>query len=125
MRHYGYAGQVEQLNGLIDPGNRDRWKALDIEIATVDSFQGRERDIVVYSTVRSNPRGEIGFLRDHRRVNVALSRARELLVIVGDLAIMENARIGRAANPFARVVEYMKAHEGDCSIVPANLARLL
>lgn len=121
----GYAGQVAQLNGLIDPGNRDRWKALDIEIATVDSFQGRERDIIVYSTVRSNPRGEIGFLRDYRRVNVALSRARELLVIVGDLAIMENARIGRTANPFAHVVEYMKAHEGGCRIVPAKFARLL
>lgn len=121
----GYAGQVEQLNGLIDPGNRDRWKALDIEIATVDSFQGRERDIVVYSTVRSNPRGEIGFLHDHRRVNVALSRARELLMIVGDVVFMENARIGRMANPFARVVEYMKAHEEDCRIISANFARLL
>ena len=121
----GYLGQVEQLNGLIEPDNRNRWKALDIEIATVDSFQGRERDIVVYSTVRSNPRGEIGFLRNHRRLNVALSRARELLVIVGDVVFMENARIGRATNPFACVVEYMKAHEGDCSIVPANFVRLL
>lgn len=119
-----YAGQVAQINATIDPGNLDRWRKLDIEVATVDSFQGRERDIVIYSTVRSNPRREIGFQRDLRRVNVALSRAREVIAIVGDLAMMEGAQIG-TDNPLARVVDYMRANTEDCRIVPAQGLRFL
>ena len=62
----GYQGQVEQLNRLISPEDHgDRWQSLRIEIATVDAFQGRECDVVVYSTVRSNRDGRIGFLGDH------------------------------------------------------------
>ena len=71
----GYSAQVEHLATRVDPANNDRWRSLDIEIATVDSFQGRECDIVLYSTVRSNRDRRIGFLKDYRRINVALSRA--------------------------------------------------
>ena len=53
-------------------------------ISTVDSFQGQERDIIYISLVRSNERGEIGFLSDTRRMNVAMTRARKKLVIIGD-----------------------------------------
>jgi ATP-dependent RNA/DNA helicase IGHMBP2 len=55
-----------------------------LAINTVDSFQGQERDIIYISLVRSNERGEIGFLSDIRRMNVAMTRARKKLVIVGD-----------------------------------------
>jgi ATP-dependent RNA/DNA helicase IGHMBP2 len=55
-----------------------------IAVNTVDSFQGQERDIIYISLVRSNERGEIGFLSDIRRMNVAMTRARKKLVIVGD-----------------------------------------
>ena len=55
-----------------------------LTINTVDSFQGQERDIIYISLVRSNERGEIGFLADTRRMNVAITRAKKKLVIIGD-----------------------------------------
>ena len=57
-----------------------------IDINTVDGFQGQERDIIYISLVRSNSKGEIGFLKDIRRINVALTRARKKLVVIGDSA---------------------------------------
>ena len=121
----GYSAQVELLTTRIDPENRNRWGNVDIEIATVDSFQGRECDVVMYSTVRSNRDRRIGFLKDYRRINVALSRARDRLVIVGDNVMMEYATMGLEKNPFTSVLEYMSAHGDECKIVPSSLVRLL
>ena len=121
----GYAAQVEHLTTHIDPSDRGRWRNLDIEVATIDAFQGRECDVVVYSTVRSNVNRRIGFLKDYRRVNVALSRARELLVIVGDDLMMESATVGSELNPFASVLAYIRSHTDDCKIVPAGLVSML
>ncbi len=59
---------------------------LQLSVNTIDSFQGQERDIIYISLVRSNEKGEIGFLADTRRMNVAMTRARKKLVIVGDSA---------------------------------------
>jgi superfamily I DNA and/or RNA helicase len=59
-----------------------------ISINTVDGFQGQERDIIVISLVRSNDDGQIGFLRDLRRMNVAITRARMKLIILGDRVTM-------------------------------------
>ena len=59
-----------------------------ISINTVDGFQGQERDIIVISMVRSNDEGQIGFLRDLRRMNVAITRARMKLIILGDRETM-------------------------------------
>jgi superfamily I DNA and/or RNA helicase len=59
-----------------------------VSVNTVDGFQGQERDIIVISLVRSNENGEIGFLRDLRRMNVAITRARMKLIIVGDSSTM-------------------------------------
>ena len=55
-----------------------------INVNTVDSFQGQERDVVYISLVRSNEKGEIGFLSDTRRMNVAITRAKKKLVVIGD-----------------------------------------
>ena len=52
-----------------------------VEIETIDGFQGREKDIILFSTVRSQ--NKVGFLQDYRRMNVALTRARHLLVVFG------------------------------------------
>jgi len=59
-----------------------------ISVNTIDSFQGQERDVVYISLVRSNPEGEIGFLSDIRRMNVAMTRARKKLVVIGDSATL-------------------------------------
>ncbi len=71
-----YAAQVRLL--------RDELRIPSIEVDTVDGFQGREKEAVVISLVRSNPENEIGFLADTRRMNVALTRARKKLIVVGD-----------------------------------------
>lgn len=116
----GYSGQVGRLRGVIDATDSERWPRMAIDIATVDSFQGRECDVVIYSTVRSNASRRIGFLRDYRRINVALSRARDLLVIVGDDFMMENAIIGTASNPFAEVLNHMRSNPSECRIISAG-----
>ena len=59
-----------------------------VEVDSVDGFQGREKEAVVISLVRSNPAGEIGFLADVRRTNVAITRARRLALVVGDSATL-------------------------------------
>ena len=120
----GYSAQVERLVTRIDPDNDEIWQKLRIEVATVDAFQGRECDVVIYSTVRSNRDRRIGFLRDYRRVNVALSRARELLVIVGDDRMMESASVVGSDNPFTAVLSYMKSAKKECAVVPAGVAGL-
>ena len=75
-----YAAQVRLLR------RNSSYKA--IEIDTVDGFQGREKECVLISTVRSNPEGEIGFLGDARRMNVAITRARRKLIVIGDSATL-------------------------------------
>ncbi len=65
-------------------------QAASIEVDTVDAFQGREKDVIYISMVRSNAKSEIGFLKDYRRMNVAVTRARKKLVIVGDSATIGN-----------------------------------
>ena len=116
----GYQAQVSELTRRIDPDNLIFWQNLQIEVATVDSFQGRECDVVLYSMVRSNAQGNIGFLRDYRRINVALSRARNLLIIVGDDDTMRNAATGMDENPFAKVLDHIRLHPDECEVVPAS-----
>lgn len=61
----------------------------EIEIDTVDGFQGREKEVVIMSLVRSNKKNQIGFLRDIRRLNVAITRAKRKLIVVGDQVTLE------------------------------------
>jgi len=59
-----------------------------LEVNSVDGFQGQEREVIFIGFVRSNPNGEIGFLKDTRRINVAMTRAKHYLEMVGDSATL-------------------------------------
>ncbi len=83
-----YREQVVQAEDRVDA--ETRLADFNITINTVDGFQGRERDVVYVSLVRSNTKAEIGFLADYWRMNVALTRARKLLVVIGDSATIGN-----------------------------------
>lgn len=83
-----------------------------LEIDTVDGFQGREKEAVILSLVRSNERGEVGFLADTRRLNVAVTRARRQLVVVGDTStVTRNDFIDRLVEHLQAQGEYRSAWE--------------
>ncbi len=73
-----------------------------VTINTIDGFQGQERDVIYISLVRSNDKNEIGFLSDYRRMNVAMTRARKQLIIIGD-----SATIGQD-NFYGKFIEYVE-----------------
>lgn len=76
-----------------------------IEVATVDGFQGREKEVIIISMVRSNPSHQIGFLSNERRMNVAITRAKRLCVLIGDSGTVNK-------NIFLKgLVDYFKAQE--------------
>lgn len=90
-----YAAQVALLKKELDPA---------IEVSTIDGFQGREKEIIIISMVRSNDSGEVGFLLDERRMNVAITRAKRHLCVVGDLEMMGRS-LSRFLNLLAEYVE--------------------
>ena len=98
-----YRAQVQYLRSQLK--KKEYFKPFRhlITVNTVDGFQGQERDIIVISLVRSNDEGQIGFLRDLRRMNVAITRARMKLIILGDAQTMTR-------HPFyRRLYEYVEA----------------
>ncbi len=102
-----YRAQVQYLRGLVK--RREFFKPYRhlISVNTVDGFQGQERDIILISLVRANADGQIGFLRDLRRMNVAMTRARMKLIILGDASTMTR-------HPFYRqLFDYIEALRHD------------
>ncbi|KAH7343653.1 RNA dependent RNA polymerase-domain-containing protein [Rhizoctonia solani] len=76
-----YSRQVKLLRGMLE---NDSTVSKNTEVHTIDGFQGREAEVIIFTTVRSNPSGDIGFLEDERRLNVALTRAQLGRIIVGN-----------------------------------------
>ena len=87
VEDYLNIGVNEEDIGIISP-YADQVKIIQdktpVEVKTVDGFQGREKEIIIISTVRSNENGNIGFLKDLRRLNVAITRAKRKLIIIGN-----------------------------------------
>lgn len=79
----GYSAQVRTLQEVIG-SSRAALKQLHVRVATIDSFQGQETDVCILSMTRDNPQGDVGFLASPERLNVAISRARDGLIIVGN-----------------------------------------
>lgn len=92
-----YAAQARLLRDLIT--------SPAVEVDTVDGFQGREKEVIVISLVRSNTRGELGFLTDTRRMNVALTRARRKLIVFGDSSTLANHDF------YLRLLEYFERED--------------
>lgn len=97
-----YRAQVQLLRKMIRQKEFFRPYRRLISVNTVDGFQGQERDIILISLVRSNDGGEIGFLRDLRRMNVAITRARMKLIILGNAATMTSHPFYRKLYEFIR-----------------------
>ncbi|MEM8906239.1 MAG: AAA domain-containing protein [Bacteroidota bacterium] len=85
-----YREQCQYIREELETDEQLQAYSAHLDINTIDAFQGQERDLVVISLVRSNERGEIGFLADYRRMNVAMTRARKQLVVIGDSATIAN-----------------------------------
>ena len=85
-----YAGQVRAIRDAL-PERFD-----SVEVRTVDGYQGREKDVILFSCVRSNQDGNVGFLSDPRRLNVALTRARRGLIVIGDPNTLRNDEVWAA-----------------------------
>ncbi|RKP26856.1 immunoglobulin mu binding protein 2 [Syncephalis pseudoplumigaleata] len=94
-----YNAQVAHLRDKL----RERYPQL--EIGSVDGFQGREKDAVIVSLVRSNDTGDIGFLADYRRTNVAITRPRRHLCIIGD-----SETVGKSDQFYRQWYEWMTEH---------------
>jgi senataxin len=75
-----YEAQVTALQQMIK--KYDDHESLSVEVKTIDSFQGGEKDIIIFSTVRCNSGGNVGFLDSDRRINVALTRAKYVILLV-------------------------------------------
>jgi senataxin len=75
-----YVAQVTALQEKC--GKYDNHDFLSVQVQTIDSFQGGEKDIIIFSTVRCNTNGNVGFLDSDRRVNVALTRAKYVILMV-------------------------------------------
>lgn len=86
-----YKQQVQILKGLVKENEVLASYTDQISVNTIDSFQGQERDVVYISLTRSNAEGSIGFLSDIRRMNVAMTRARKKLVVIGDSSTLSKS----------------------------------
>jgi superfamily I DNA and/or RNA helicase len=126
-----YAAQISLLSRLLNTdakyrkrfastlGDHRMMQLSSIEVKTVDGFEGREKDVIIFSTVRNNTSGYIGFLADRRRLNVGLTRAKRGLFVVGSINTLKAgkmakgrsgeapARVGKGAEAWRRYANYL------------------
>lgn len=104
-----YRAQAERVTELLTKSLGDNAAIAD-SVGTVDAFQGGERDLIVYGFTRSNDRGDIGFLKELRRLNVAITRARRQLVLIGDNETLLHARDKQFAELMNSMIGYLRGY---------------
>ncbi|MHB1247841.1 MAG: AAA domain-containing protein [Polaromonas sp.] len=112
----GYLAQVRLLEETI-AGMRETWGGLNIACDTVDAFQGSEADVCIYSITRSNEHRKFGFIKEPPRLNVALSRGRDALVIVGDADFCRECEDEKS---FGEVITYIERNSITCGLTDAK-----
>ncbi|MBQ8712927.1 MAG: AAA family ATPase [Prevotella sp.] len=110
-----YRAQVQYLRSQLKKKEYFKPFRQLITVNTVDGFQGQERDIILISLVRSNDEGQIGFLRDLRRMNVAITRARMKLIIIGDVQTITRHPFYRKLYEYVRWLSVESQGEGDAN----------
>ena len=108
-----YRAQVRMIRRLLKMQPFYRRLGKQVSVNTVDGFQGQERDVIVISMVRDNDEGQIGFLNDLRRMNVAITRARMKLFVIGNSRTISNHRF------YKQLFEHFQQH-GQVTEIPAS-----
>lgn len=109
-----YKAQVRLLRRYVRNNRMLKPLRKNIAVNTVDGFQGQERDVIVMSLVRDNARGDIGFLNDLRRMNVAITRARKKLIVLGNADTLGQNKF------YEKLIAYFQ-NEGDFVTLEPNL----
>lgn len=113
-----YKAQMELLRSRL--AIKKNYADCKIDIGTVDSFQGSDRDIIIYDCVRSGKlkhKAKIDFIAEEKRLNVSLSRAKLLLVIVGDMDFLHQAKVSDKNNPFKAIIEYIAQNKDKYTVI--------
>ncbi|MDK2934400.1 MAG: hypothetical protein PWP27_2210 [Clostridiales bacterium] len=110
-----YSGQKNLIRNEIQQNTYDNINS-NVVVNSVDAFQGGQKDIIIYSTVRSSDKHKnIGFLKSEERLNVAFSRAKRLLIIIGDAEFLSDTSIND--NKFPLIIKYIKENPEHCRII--------
>ena len=113
-----YKAQMELLRSKL--ALKKNYSDYKIDIGTVDSFQGSDRDIIIYDCVRSGKakqKAKIDFIAEEKRLNVSLSRAKLLLIIVGDMDFLNKAQVSDKNNPFKAIIEYIARNKSEYTVI--------
>jgi serine/threonine protein kinase len=112
----GYSAQVKLIQDELKTVHIPI--GISIEVATIDAVQGREAEVVLFSLVRSNDFRSEGFLVDEKRINVAVSRAKDILCIIGDAAFIDS---NSGNTPLKEVLRYMRYNPQSCVVENVSL----
>ena len=109
-----YSGQKKLLRKELRKVKFNNININNIEVNSVDAFQGSEKDIIIYSIVRNNLKGEMGFTKSKERLNVAFSRAKKLIIMVGSSNFIQN--VVKEDNKYIDVIKYINENKEKCEI---------